>query len=254
MFDLWHWSGVQGVIRNFYRMSGGSGYAAQTLESFEQALISQRTFQAAKEYTINLAKRLRGMGCDKASAYMAAACAYASLAFQANTQIGHRATVLVQDSLDNLELLHPAAARVVQKAKEDMLAVLAEQQAHTDSPIRPNRISDAVMGGLMLFQSRLANIAPLDGRSVAVLGYLAGALNGVNAVLGGSKDDFADAMATVLYALFPEDVLAVLELCSEKKNSKAPDFMYGHQLGKTEFKEWLSGDGTPPTGLHELLK
>lgn len=253
MFEMWHWAGVQGVIRNFYKMDGGSSYAAQTLESFEQALRSQNMVQTAKDYTINLAKRLRGMGCDKASAYMAAACAYAALAFQANTKIGYRATALVQDSLDNLELLHPAAARAVQKAKEDMLEALAEQQERTDSPIRPNRISDTVMGGLMLFHSDLTNIRPLEDGSAATLGYLVGALNAVHAVLGGSRDDFIDAYGAVLFTLFPEETMAVMELCVEMKNSKEPDYMYGHKLGKAEFTEWLSGDGTPPTGLQELL-
>jgi hypothetical protein len=253
MFDLWHWSGIQGAIRLFYKMEYGSEQAAQTLESFEIALSSNGMQESGKDYAINLAKRLRKMGCDKASAYMAAACAYASLAFQADTEVGYRATVLIQDSLENIELLHPAAARVVQKAKDEMLEVLTEQREQSNSPIRPNRISDAVMGGLMLFHSRLTNISPLEESSAATLGYLIGALSGVQSEIGGSMDDLTDALGAVFYTLFPEDTMAVMELGAEMKNRKEPDFMCGHKLGKAEFKEWLSGGGTPPTGLEELL-
>lgn len=82
MFALWHWAGIQGVIRTYFKLNHSPEYAAKVIDILADTLAREGVESMAKDYAINLAKRFRSMGCDKASAYMAAANAYASEAFK----------------------------------------------------------------------------------------------------------------------------------------------------------------------------
>lgn len=253
MFDSWHWAGIKGCIRSYYQMRQDSEYAAQTLELYEAALTTKNMSQTARSYAINLAKRLRTIGCDKASAYMAAACSYTSYAFIADPRHCSDATDILEDALENIEQFHPAAVQSLHRTKAEIDEAVGVNRQPNNSPIRSNRISKTVMAGLTLFHERISNIMQLEEGSAATLGYISGALNAVYEELGGSQDDAADAMGAVFYSLFPKETMATMELCVELKQSKEPDFKYGLKLGKKEFRSWLSGDRTPPTGLEELL-
>jgi hypothetical protein len=124
MFDFWHWAGIKGVIRTYYRLNHSSAFAENVLQMCESTLLAHGLEAEVRGYAVNLAKRLRAIGCDKTSAYVAAACAYGAATFSLDTQRGKTLTLLIQDSLDNDEMLHPLAMAGVQKAKEEMLAAI----------------------------------------------------------------------------------------------------------------------------------
>lgn len=124
MFRLWHWAGIQGVIRNYYRLMHSSDYASMALATLADTLGQNGLESTVKDYSINIAKRMRGLGCDKASAYVVGASVYASEAFKLDPERCKFVTLFIQDSLDNEELIHPLAVVAVQKAKDEMLSVL----------------------------------------------------------------------------------------------------------------------------------
>lgn len=123
MFGLWHWAGIQGVIRSYYRLNQSSDIADYAVGTLTATLAGKGVEAAVREYAINLAKRFRALGCDKPSAYVAAASAYMSEAFKLDPNRCEFAPLFIQDSLDNAEMLHPLAVVAVEKAKEEMLSV-----------------------------------------------------------------------------------------------------------------------------------
>jgi len=124
MFRLWHWAGIQGVIRTFYKLNHSGEYASMVLGTLTATLAQQGIESKVKDYSINIAKGLRAVGCDKASAYLAAASVYAGEAFKLDPERCKFVTLFVQDGLDNAEMMHPLAVAAFQKTKEEMLSVL----------------------------------------------------------------------------------------------------------------------------------
>lgn len=124
MFGLWHWSGIQGFIRTYYKLNHSTVVAENLLVVCERALTASGLAQPARAYAVELSKRLRKMGCDKASAYGAAACAYCSTAFVLDPRRCEVVIPLIQDSLDNAELMHPIAVAAVVKARDEMLEAM----------------------------------------------------------------------------------------------------------------------------------
>ncbi len=161
MFKAWHWSGIRGVLRTYYKINYSAESAEQVLQLCERTLTEHGGESEAREGAIAQAKRLRSCGCDKASAYVAAACSYSAFAFALDPDRCSAITEFLQDSIDNDDLLHPLAAKAVHTAKKVMLAAIAEtygydQEADVPDDVRASAGTIARRGRDLLKERRRA--------------------------------------------------------------------------------------------------
>lgn len=139
MFNLWHWAGIKGALRTYYKVNYSAASAEQVLQLCELTLRVHSGESQAREGSIALAKRLRSNGCDKASAYIAAACTYSAFAFALDPERCTAVTAFIQDSLDNEEILHPLAVPSLHRAKDAMLAAIAETYGYDQEEHSPKQ-------------------------------------------------------------------------------------------------------------------
>lgn len=265
MREYWYWANITTVIESCYEDLYGNEFSEKVLEIFEAALTSKNIKNTAKDYAINLVKNLRRDGCDKHSAYVAAACIYCSNAFIANPEHCYFAIDLIREALSIEEEFPNKVVTIFYKAQENINEAADEhgyenvwdedeyEEDDAEGTIEPNRISEATIGGLLIFHEQLHSLNPFDRRSAGVLGYIVGALHGVNSVLGGKGDKGTDAALEIMHYFFPDDLDSVMGLCGNLIKDRDPYFNYTKSLGEEEFKIWLSG-GELPLGLENILK
>lgn len=138
MFKTWHWAGIRGVLRSYYKINYSAESAERVLLLCERTLTEHGGESEAREGAIAQAKRLRSCGCDKASAYVAAACSYSAFAFALDPDRCSVITAFIQDSIDNDYLLHPLAAKAVHTAKEVMVAAIADTYGYDQDVEEPD--------------------------------------------------------------------------------------------------------------------